>query len=158
MGMSLSRHTMYNSSYTGKILWGHMTKDIQTWVKNYKNYKTAKDPHRNPKPPQVSIVVKNHMDLLCLELMKVDLSRNGKENTLIMTNTFSSLSIAVMAPNQKANMLAKSVVDKWFCTYGILVCFHSDQGKSFDIPIIEQLCRLYSIQQSTTRLYNPCVM
>ena len=61
----------------------------------------------------------------------------------------------VITPNQKAKMVAKALIDKWFYTYGIPACIHSNQGKSFDNKLREQLCRLYSIQQSTTSPYSP---
>ena len=32
---------------------------------------------------------------------------------------------------------------------------HSDQGKSFDYKIIEQLCKVCDVKQSTTTPYNP---
>ena len=94
------------------------------------------------------------MDLLLVDSMKLDPSKNGKENVLVMTDAFSKFCLAVLTPNQKAKMVAKALIDKWFYTYGIPAYIHSDQGKSFDKHLIEQLCRLYSIQQPTTTPYN----
>ena len=34
--------------------------------------------------------------------------------------------------------------------------WNNDQGKSFDNKIIEQLCKIYGVKQSTTTPYNPC--
>ena len=70
-------------------------------------------------------------------------------------DAFSKFSIAVMTPNQKADMVVKALGDMWFYTYGIAAYIHSDQGKGFDNHIIEQLCKLYSKQQSTSTPYNP---
>ena len=95
------------------------------------------------------------MELLCIDLMKVDLSKDGKENVLVMTDASSKFSVAVVMPNQQAKTVAKGLVDKWFYTYGIPSRIHSDQGKSFDNKIIEQLCKIYSVKQSTTTPYNP---
>ena len=90
------------------------------------------------------------MDLLCIDFMKVDMNKDGKENVLVMTNAFSKFSVAVVMPNQQAKTVAKALVDKWFYTYGIPARIHSDQGKSFDNKIIEQLCNIYGVKQSTT--------
>ena len=46
-------------------------------------------------------------------------------------------------PNQEVEPVAKALVDKWFYTYGIPSRICSDQGKSFDNKIIEQLCTIY---------------
>ena len=132
-----------------------MLYDIQSWVKNCQHCKTAKGPYTDPEPPQGSIVANNPMDLLLIDFMKLDPSKNGKENVLVMTDAFSKFCVAVITPNQKAKMVAKALIDKWFYTYGIPARIHSDQGKSFDNHLIEQLCKLYGIQQSTTTLYNP---
>ena len=87
--------------------------------------------------------------------MKLDPSKNGKENVLVMTDAFSKFCIAVITPNQKAKMVAKTLIDIWFYTNWIPARIHSDQGKSFDSHLIDQLCKLYSIQKSTITLYNP---
>ena len=69
--------------------------------------------------------------------MKVDSSKDGKENVLVMTGAFSKFSVAVVMPNQQVRTVAKALIDKWFYTYGIPSRIHSDQGKSFDNKIIE---------------------
>ena len=95
------------------------------------------------------------MDLLCIDFMKVDWNKDRKENVLVMTDAFSKFSVAVVMPNQQAKTVAKALVDKWFYTYGIPSRIHSDQGKSFDSKLIEQLCKIYGVKQSTITPYNP---
>ena len=95
------------------------------------------------------------LDLLCLDFTKVDPSKTGKENVLVMTDAFSKFSVAVVTPNQKALTVAKALVEKWFHMYGIPSRIHSDQGRSFDNEVIRSLCKLYGVQQSLTCPYNP---
>ena len=91
-----------------------MLYDIQSWVKNCQHCKTAKGPSTDSEPSQGSIVANNPMYLLLLDFMKLDTSQNGKENVLVMTDTFSKFSVAVITPNQKAIMVTKALIDKWF--------------------------------------------
>ena len=93
--------------------------------------------------------------MLCIDFMKVDPSKDGKENVLVMTDAFSKFSVAVVMPNQQAKTVAKALVDKWFYVYVIPTRIHIDQGKSFDNIIIEQLCKIFGVKQSTTTPYNP---
>ena len=95
------------------------------------------------------------MDLLLIDFMKLDSNKKGKENVLVMTDAFSKFCVAVVTPKQKAKMVAKALIDKWFYTYRIPAHIHSDWGKSFDNHLIEQLCRLYGIQQSTHHTVQP---
>ena len=63
--------------------------------------------------------------------MKVDLSKDGKENVLVMTDAFFKFSVVVVMPNQQAKTVAKMLVDKWFYPYGIPSRIYSDEGKKF---------------------------
>ena len=87
--------------------------------------------------------------------MKADIAKGGKENILVLTDAFSKFNQAIITNNQKALMVPKILVEKWFCVFGIPARIHSDQGRSFDNEIIGHLCKMYGIKQSTTTPYNP---
>ena len=86
----------------------------------------------------------------------MDPPRDGKENVLVLTDAFSKFSQAFVTPNQTALTMAKIIVDKWFYVYGIPAMIPSDKGRSFDNSVMEHLCTLYRVRQSTTTPYNPC--
>ena len=92
----------------------HFAPNITSRVKNCKWCQTAKGPYVDPDPAQGSIVANNPMDLLCIDFMKVDLSKGRKENVLVMMGAFSKFSVAVVMPNQQEKTVAKALVDKWF--------------------------------------------
>ena len=89
-----------------------MLYNIQSWVKKCQHCKTVKGSHTDPEPPQGSIVASDPMDLLLVHFMKLDPSKNGKENVLVMTDSFSKICVAVVTPNQKVKMVAKALIDK----------------------------------------------
>ena len=97
----------------------------------------------------------NPLDLVCLDFTKIDPSKTGKENVLVITDVFTKFSLAMCTPNQTAKMVAKILVEKWFHVYSIPSRIHSDQGRCFDSNIIKALCKMYGIEQSFTSLYNP---
>ena len=129
-----------------RVYWPTMAADAVKWAQG--NY-------NKPKPKIGHLESNNPMDLLCLDFTKIDASRTGKENVLVMTDAFSKFSVAVTTPNQRALTVAKTLVDKWFHVYGIPTRIHNDQGKSFDNKIIRSLCKLYGVRQSLTCPYNP---
>ena len=94
------------------------------------------------------------MDLVCIDFSKVDPSKDGKENILVLTDAFTKFSQAFVTPNQKVIIIAKILVDKWFYTYGIPAHIHSDKGHSFDNEIMSHLYAMYGVEQSTTIPYN----
>ena len=90
-----------------RFYWITMLYDVQSWVRNCQHCKTVKGPYTDPEPPQRSIVANNPMDLLLIDFMKLDPSKNGKENVLVMMDAFSKFCIAVVTPNHKAKWLQK---------------------------------------------------
>ena len=96
------------------------------------------------------------MELLCIDFLKVDPSEDGKENALLLTDTFSKFSQAFVTPNQKAPTVTKVLVHKWFYVYGIPTQINSDKDCSFGNYILIQLYSMHSIKQSTTMPYTPC--
>ena len=119
-----------------RVYWPTMAGDTSRWVSHCTHCQVAQGTYNSPKPKIGQLESNNPLDLLCLDLTKVDPSRTGKENVLVMTDAFSKFSVTVVTPNQKALMVAKILVDRWFHVYGIPSRIHSDQGKSFDNEII----------------------
>ena len=95
------------------------------------------------------------MDLVCLDFTKIDPSKTGKENVLVITDAFTKFSLAVCTPNQRAKTVAKILVEKWFHIYGVPSRIHSDQCRCFDSSIIKVLCKMYGEEQFFTSPYNP---
>ena len=88
----------------------------------------AKGPYVGSKMQSGSIIANGPLNLLCMDFTSMDPSRDGKENSLDLTDAFSKFSQAFVRPNQKALTMAKIIVDKWFYVYGIPSRIHSDKG------------------------------
>ena len=138
-----------------RVYWPTMAMGASNWVSQSSHCQVAKGNYTTPRPKIGHLETNNPMDLLCLDFTKIDPSRTGKENILIMTDAFSKFSVAVVTPNQRALTVAKVLVDKWSHVYRVSFCIHSDQRKSFDNDIIRSLCKMYGVEQSLTCPYNP---
>ena len=132
-----------------------MAKDAQNWVTNCRHCQIARGDYNQPKPKIGHLEAHNPLDLVCLDFAKIDPSKTGKENVLVITNAFTKFSLAVCTPNQTAKTVAKILVKKWFHVYGVPTRIHSDQGRCFDSNIIKALCKMYGVEQSFTSPYNP---
>ena len=132
-----------------------MAADATKWVSQCAQCQVAQANYMTPRPKISHLESNNPMDLLCLDFTKINPSRIGKENVVVITDAFSKFSYAVVTPNQKALTVAKILVDKWFHVYRIPARIHSNQGKSFDNDIIKVLCKMYGVNQSYTCPYNP---
>ena len=81
-----------------------------------------------------------------MDFMKVDPRNNGKENVLVMTDAFSKFSVTIIKPNKQVKTVAKALVDNWFITYGVPARIHSNQDKSFNNNVIDQLCKINRVE------------
>ena len=133
-----------------RFYWNTMFQDVSNYVKTCPRCQTAKGNYTDPKTKPGNIIANNPMDLLCIDFTKVDPSKSGKENILVLTDAFTKFSQAFVTQNQKALTIAKILVDKWFYAYGIPTRIYSDQGQSFDNQIMQHLYALHGIEQSTT--------
>ena len=111
-----------------KFYWSMMSHDATEYVTNCHQHHIAKGHYTCPHTQQGFLVANNPLDLFCIDFLKVDPSRDGKENILVLTDAFTKFSQAFITNNQKALTVAKILVEKWFYVYGILAHIHSDKG------------------------------
>ena len=55
--------------------------------------------YKGPKTQPGSIVTNGPLDLLCVDFITMDPSRDGKENVLVLTDAFSKFSQTFVTPN-----------------------------------------------------------
>ena len=108
----------------------------------------------NQRSPLVNITTTQPMELLCMDFLKVEPSKGGFENILVVTDHFTKYSLAFPCRNQTAATTAKVLYENVFMHYGFPLRLHSDQGKNFVSSTIKHLCNLAGIKKSRTTPYH----
>ena len=63
--------------------------------------------------------------------------------------------MAVATRNQRADTVARILVNEWFLVFGVPLRIHSDLGRNFESALIRKLCTMYGIKKSHTIPYHP---
>ena len=102
--------------------------DVAEYITNCHQCHVAKGHYTGLHTQQGLLVANNPWTCCVLNFLKVDPSRDSKENILVLTDGFTKFSQAFITNNQKALTITKILVEKWFYVYGILTHIHSNNG------------------------------
>ena len=111
-----------------RFYWSTMNHDVAKYITNCHWCHVAKGHYTGPHTQQGLLVANNPLDLLCIDFLKVDPSRDSKENILVLTDAFTKFSQAFVTNKQKALTVTEILVEKWFYVYGIPTHIHSNKG------------------------------
>ena len=103
----------------------------------------------------VNIVSSAPMEILCLDYLKLECSKGGYEDVLVMTDHFSRYAQAFPTKNQTARTTARVLFDNFVVHYGFPARIHSDQGQTFESNLIKELCDIAGVEKSCTTPYHP---
>lgn len=137
-----------------RFYWAHMTREVEKYVKNCGIYIARKT------LPQKSAYL-NHitssgpMDLVCIDFLSIVPDSKGVSNVLVVTDHFTSYAQAYPARDQKALMVAKILVKKFFVHYGLPARIHSDQCRDFESRLIKELLGILGNRKMRTSPYHP---
>ena len=115
-----------------RFYWNTMLQDVTNYVKDCPHCQTVKGDYVDLKTNLGAMIAHNPLNLLCIDFTKADPLKDGKENILVLTDAITKCSQAFITPSKKVLSVAKILVDKWFCVYGIPTQIYIDQGQYFN--------------------------
>ncbi|XP_038574937.1 uncharacterized protein LOC119902683 [Micropterus salmoides] len=137
-----------------RFFWPKMSVEAEEYVKNCGKCITRKAPCTRAAPLH-QIRSSGPMDLVCIDFLSMEPDSKGISNVLVITDHFTRYAQAFPTRNQKAQTVAKILVDKYFIHYGLPARIHSDQGRDFESRLIRELLMVMGIRKSRTTPYHP---
>ena len=137
-----------------RYFWPGMNTYIKTMVQLCERCirrKTA--PFRATEP--VNITSSFPMELVCIDYLKLERSKCGYENILVITEHFSRYAQAIPTRNKSAYTTAKVLYENFFIYYGFKAILHSDKGANFESKVIRKSCESAGIRKTRTTPYHP---
>lgn len=129
--------------------------DVAQWCRECERCQAAKDTQPVVQSFMGHLLAERPNQILAIDFTLLEPSSSGIENVLVMTDVFTKFMQAVPTRNQRAETVAQVLVSEWFCKFGVPARIHSDQGRSFESSLIQQLCHLYQVEKSRTTPWHP---
>ena len=82
-------------------------------------------------------------------------SKRGSVYILTCVDPFTKWAEAFGIPNKEATTVARVLVDRVFCRFGVPLALLSDDGKEVDSTIMREICTLLRIDKMRTTVYKP---
>lgn len=138
-----------------RCYWPGMCSDIKPWIRECERCQVAKDSGPVSHSFMGHLLASRPNQIVAIDFTVLEPSRNGWETVLVMTDVFSKYTVAVPTGDQRASTVAQVLSNEWFFKFGVPSRIHSDQGRSFESALIQQLCCLYGVEKSRTTPYHP---
>ena len=74
---------------------------------------------------------------------------------VVVGDSFTRWIEAYAMPAQTAQTIAEQLATRFFPRFGLPLEIHTDQGRSFESELFQQLCKVLDIHKSRTSPYNP---
>ncbi|CAM4713469.1 unnamed protein product [Leuciscus chuanchicus] len=126
-----------------RCFWPGMSADITRWCQECDRCELAKDIRPAARGFMGHLLSSRPNEILAVDFTVLEPSSSGQENVLVMTDVFSKFTMAVPTRDQRAETVARVLVDEWFYKFGVPGRIHSDQGRNFESALIRQLCEFY---------------
>uniref|UniRef100_A0A3B1KH50 Gypsy retrotransposon integrase-like protein 1 n=1 Tax=Astyanax mexicanus TaxID=7994 RepID=A0A3B1KH50_ASTMX len=136
-----------------RCYWPGMSADVKRWCRECERCQVSKDAQPVAHSFMGHLLASRPNEILAMDFTVLEPSGNGMENVLVLTDVFSKYTLAIPTRDQRAQTVAQVLVSEWFCKFGVPSRLHSDQGRSFESALIQQLCHLYGVHKSRT---TPC--
>ena len=137
-----------------RFYWYGMTSDIDHLISNCTRCLRRKTP-TDTRAPMVSITTSQPLEMVCLDFLKLERSKGGFEDVLVMTDHFTRYAVAVPTKNSTAKTTADVLYQQFIVKYGIPHKIHTDQGPNFESNLFQELCSIMGIKKSRTTPYHP---
>ena len=138
-----------------RCYWPGMSAEVRRWCQECDRCQVSKNAQPVANSFMGHLLASRPNEILAIDFTVLEPSHNGVENVLVLTDVFSKYTLAIPTRDQRAPTVAQVLVNEWFCKFGVPSRLHSDQGRSFESALIQQLCQLYGIQRSRTTPYHP---
>ena len=139
------------SKLQSRYFWPDMKSYVELWIKSCEMCQRKKSPPKSFCAPLQKYVVGVPFERIACDVMgPLNETKAGNSYILVVTDYFSRWVEAYPMPDQQAHTIANVLATEWISRFGCPSEIHTDNGTNFKSKIMESLCKLFEIEQTST--------
>ncbi|CAC5369855.1 unnamed protein product [Mytilus coruscus] len=132
-----------------------MRSSITRYCKECDQCAARKSLKRN-KAPLGQYLVGEPMERVAIDILgPLPLTKRQNRYVLVLCDCFSKWTEAYAIPDQESLTIARTIVNEFICRFGSPLQLHSDQGRSFEAKLFQDLCDLLKIDKTKSTSQHP---
>ena len=136
-----------------RFYWPGMHADVVSYINSCPRCLRRKS--QQDKATLLDIETSQALELIHLDYLKIEPSKENIENVLVITDHFTRGAQAFPSKTQTALATAKLLWNNFILHYGFPEKNITDQGRNFESELIGYLCQLAGVQKLRTSPYHP---
>ena len=136
--------------------WPAMKQSITEYCKNCDQCSARKPSRLQNRAPLGQYLVGEPIERVAVDILgPLPVTERGNRYILVLCDCFTKWTEAYAIPDQESLTIAKIIVDEFICRFGTPLQIHSDQGRSFEAKLFQDLCNLLQIDKTRTTSQRP---
>ena len=90
-----------------------------------------------------------------IDIMELPRTAKGNKYVIVMQDFLTKWPLVFPAPDQKANRIARLLVDELLPMFGVPEALLSDRGTNLLANVVQDVCQLLGITKLNTTAYHP---
>jgi len=139
-----------------RFWWPNMARDLKDYVRTCHVCQKSKDNLKHIPTHQPVPFGAKPWDRVCVDIIgPLKLSQAGNKYIVVLTDYFTRYAIAIPVPEITVEVVARALVEKIFCYFGIPAVIHTDQGQPFTSQTMSMVSKALGTKQAFSMPYNP---
>ena len=137
------------------VWWPGMRNDVHTFCRLCLVCSSRKGTRSTCKPSLQPIPVGGPFHRLGVDVLQLPLTTRGNHYVVVFMDYLTKWPEAFTVPDQKAETIARLLVNEIICCHGIPEELLSDRGTNFLSSVIQEICSLLGVKKINTSGYHP---
>lgn len=136
--------------------WPTITKDTTEYIRKCESCQKIKSSKNTKIPLKITTTSRTPFERVALDIVgPLPISHDNNKYILTFQDDLTKFSEAIAVPNAEANTIARMLIERIVCRFGIPDSILTDQGSNFLSNLFKEVCKILKTRKLQTTPYHP---